>query len=263
MTKPAHYTVHHPELRATYEAMRELGLAESLLSISTIQPLACHLSEPDGSLETDFVPELECLLRCIGMPFKSLPGAALPTIVIESQGVGFDWGNGSTESPLRPAGGWRQRSTGTVDQVHLAALACSDAYWNVMPERLKKSSALDEWVPELFRCSFVWNIPHERMYLCERIWAVWSSSWALEARGSLAMHRVLRSVDAEESVGYLRKAENQAWYLGFRHCDHGFGNSLFADELVLDESWRRGVRDRHMELCDDSVDEAEHEAASA
>ncbi|MCK9687270.1 hypothetical protein [Scleromatobacter humisilvae] len=184
-----HFTVSHPELRATYEAMRELGVDDSLLGFSSIQPLAMHLSEPDGGVETDYVPELERLLGCIGMPFQALPDAKIPTIIIESDGVGYDWGNGSPDTPLMPAGGWRQRPTDTVDQVHLAALACSDAYWNVMPERFKTVSEMCKWVLELFRIDSVWELPRNRRYLCERVWAIWSSDTAMDTRAPLEMRR--------------------------------------------------------------------------
>jgi hypothetical protein len=239
--------------------MQELGLAESLLSFSTIQPLACHLSEPDGGLDTDYVPELERLLRCIGMPFQSLPDAKLPVIFIESHGVGYDWGNGSTKSPLRPAGGWRQRSTDTVDQVHLAALACSDSYWNVMPERFKSVSALSKWVPELFLVECVWEIPRHRKYLSERVWAIYSSARSFDARAELAMHRVTTSIDADAAAGYLESAQQTAAHIGAVYFDYGFGDSPFVDEPILDKAWRRGIYDEGIAQSIEAAADADRE----
>lgn len=182
MTHSTHFTEIHPHLRATYEAMLELGLDESLLTFATIQPLEHHLSEPNGSLETDYLPELEQLLLSIKMPFNAWPNGStftqLPTIVLKSQGVGYDFGNGLSSgwtTTSVPPGGWRQRPTDTIDEVHIASLACSDAYWDVMPNRLKTVSALTRWLPELFDVESIGDIPRHRAYLVECLSTVSSS----------------------------------------------------------------------------------------
>jgi hypothetical protein len=258
-----HFTAVYPHLRATYEAMRELGLDESLLTFETIQPLEAHLCEPNGNLETDYCPELARLLRCIGMPFDAQPDARLPTIVIKSQGVGYDWGNGLssgwTTMPV-PPGGWRQRSTDTIDQVHMASLACSDSYWNVMPERFKTVSFLHTGLIELFRIGSVWDLPRARKYLCERVWSVMGPSLALDSRAALAMHRVMLPIDPQGAGRHLELAESIAFNLGAVYFDHGFGDSPFGSEPVLDAAWGRGIHSEGMRQSVEGANEGPDES---
>lgn len=260
MTTSPHFTAVYPHLRATYEAMRELGLDESCLTFASIQPLQAHLSEPNGNLETDYSPELERVLRCIGMPFESMPDAKLPTIVIKSQGVGYDWGNGLTSGWRRtpvPPGGWQQRSTDTIDHIHLASLACSDSYWNVMPERFKTVSAIRVWVPELFRIDSVWDVPRNREYLRSRVWSVMAPSLALDARSALAIHRVTLPIDPQGAGRHLEHAESIAYNLGAVYFSHGFGESPFGAEPVLKAAFGRGVYDEGMRQSADGTQEQE------
>ena len=247
-----HFTTYYPELRPAYEAMRELGLDESLLSFATLDPLLLHLSEPNGGVETDYLLELEQLLRIIKMPFESWPdrvslaGTPLPTIVLKSDGLGYDWGNGLTSGWRRtpdPPGGWTQRPTDTVDDIHLASLACSDSYWDVMPDRFKTVSALKAWIPELFRIESVRDLPRNRKYLRERVWSVLAPSLALDARAALAMYRVMLPIDAKAAGRHLEEAESIAYNLGAAYFDDGFGEVPFGDEPILSKAIGRGIYD--------------------
>ena len=157
-----HFADYYPHLKPVYMALQELALDTALLTFDVVDSIAAHVSEPNGQLECDYSPELERVLRALGMPFRSMPEGWLPTIVIGSDGLGYDWGNGKTSgwrATPEPHGGWRQRPTDTVGNVHLALLACSDGYWDVMPARLKTSEVIVSELPALFRVNTVTAIP--------------------------------------------------------------------------------------------------------
>jgi hypothetical protein len=251
LNKPTHFTVQHPYLRATYEAMQEIGLPEAVLNYETIQPLAVHLSEPDGNLETDNLPHLVRLLERIGMPFEVLADEKYPTLLISSDGLGYDWGNGSPDSPLMPAGGWRQRPTDTIDQVHLAALACSDAYWGVLPDRFKTPEAVVSWVTVLFRIESVWDLPRNRKALCERVWEIMLCTRAMKASAALDLHRMTLPVDALKAAKHLDAAKDIAYSLGCVHSDlvltcYYSSCEPFLSEPILRRAWSRGFFDEGM-----------------
>ena len=147
------------DLWCALNALVEAGVPMHLLCYGSVQPIYCHITEPNSSLSTGADAELAAVLDFLGLPYRT----ESDELILESDGDGWDFKTGrdergwSTEIP--GLDGWRQVPTSTVDEVHLALLACSDAYWAVMPARLKTSEFVHASLPMLFNVSSVHEIP--------------------------------------------------------------------------------------------------------
>jgi hypothetical protein len=147
----------------TLNALVEAGVPVSLLGFHTVQPIYCMATEPDDGLDTDFDDELVQVLDHLGFRYRIDERIQPRALIIESDGEGYDWRKGKRSAgwtPQVPAlDGWRQLPTSSLEQVHLALLACSDHYWDVMPARLKTASFVEQQLPALFKVPSVYEIP--------------------------------------------------------------------------------------------------------
>lgn len=139
-------------------ALVEVGVPMHLLRSSVISAIYCHIGEPGATLCVDADPDLADVLDCIGLPYSIDDG----DLVLESDGLGWNYKTGmaATESLVPPGlDGRRLVTTRTLDQVHLALLACSDRYWSLIPARMLTPTMMLSGLPTLFGVESLDDIP--------------------------------------------------------------------------------------------------------
>ncbi|MFG6488282.1 hypothetical protein ACG04R_16465 [Roseateles sp. BYS78W] len=140
-------------------ALVEVGVPMHLLGPSVAPTIYCHIVEPNSSLGTDTDADLVDVLNFIGLPYRYNEKG--DELILESDGDGWDFKKGQPEGAFGHPGldGWRQVPTSSVDEVHLALLACTDRYWERLPVRLRTPRFILEALPRLFHVATVADIP--------------------------------------------------------------------------------------------------------
>lgn len=141
-------------------ALVEVGVPMHLLGPSVVPTIYCHIVEPNSALGTDADGDLAAVLDFIGLPYNYDDDKGTE-LILESDGQGWDFKKGQPKGSFVYPGldGWRQVPTSSVDEVHLALLACSDRYWERLPARLKTPRFILEALPRLFHVATVADIP--------------------------------------------------------------------------------------------------------